>query len=289
MDTIKQTLKITPRAKILICLSLIFSFSFFYTGPDVVSAASKKAENACKNAIKNTSNAKSKKTLQDNIDACYYGYDDVGDAQNPAKKCRAKYKQEARQGVCIGGSSLAQRAASQPPTIKSCEGDDIKDTKQCKKAYRKCDNKKNKAKCKTKAINDNKKKDSDKKPKKEEAGLGQVGEYTCGTYEDEGKNVHTKFDFGCLGTDFAKTGNGQKNISPILDLVYAVVRFLSIGVGVVIAISIIMSGMQYTMSEGNAEVTQKAKSRIRSAVLGLVIYIFAFSILQFLVPGGVFK
>ena len=129
----------------------------------------------------------------------------------------------------------------------------------------------------------------------EPAGIGEAGKYTCGTFVNEDRNVKTRFDFGCVGTDFDKLGDGQKdssnikNISPILDLIYAFIRFMSVGVGIVLAISIIVSGIQYSMSEGNAEITQKAKARIRSAILGLGIYIFAFSMLQFLVPGGVFK
>lgn len=127
--------------------------------------------------------------------------------------------------------------------------------------------------------------------------LGATGKYICGTIEEKGKssdrNVHTKFDFGCLGTAFAKDPSkfpkSSKNISPILDFAYAVIRFLSIGVGIAITIALIVSGMQYSSSEGNAEASTKSKKRIESAVIGLVIYIFSWSILQFLVPGGVFK
>lgn len=184
------------------------------------------------------------------------------------------------------------------PGIKRCEGDDIDNTKDCKKDYRACNKgdktRAEKIQCKKQVIQDHKKPSNPggDRPGGDGEGppaIGEAGDYICGTYDDESKNVHTKFDFGCIGTDFAQSGQGQKNISPILDLAYAVVRFLSIGVGIVIAISIIMSGIQYSMSEGNAEVTQKAKSRIRSAILGLAIYIFVFSIVQFLVPGGVFR
>jgi hypothetical protein len=183
------------------------------------------------------------------------------------------------------------------PGIERCERDDIDNAQECKRDYRKCNRKDTQAKkvaCKIQTIEDHKRSggggggDPGGDPSGP-LGLGEAGEFICGTNEEEDKNVHTKFDFGCLGTNYAQTGQGPKNISPILDLTYAVVRFLSIGVGIVIAISIIMSGIQYSMSEGNAEVTQKAKSRIRSAVLGLAIYIFVFAIAQFLVPGGVFK
>jgi predicted membrane protein len=123
--------------------------------------------------------------------------------------------------------------------------------------------------------------------------LGSDGEYICGTYSDQGRNVRTKFDFGCLGTAHADNPGSfpasSKNISPIMDFAFAIIRFLSIGVGIAITIAMIAAGIQYSASEGSAEASTKAKKRIESAITGLVIYIFAFSVLQFLIPGGIFK
>lgn len=127
--------------------------------------------------------------------------------------------------------------------------------------------------------------------------IGTTGDNICGTLTDGGKssdrNVHTKFDFGCLGTAYEKEPgkfpNSSKNLSPILDFLYAIIRFLSIGVGIVITIALIVSGIQYSASEGNAEASTKAKKRVESALTGLVIYVFSYALLQFLIPGGVFK
>ena len=124
---------------------------------------------------------------------------------------------------------------------------------------------------------------------------GQDGDYICGTYsgDNAGRNVHTKFDFGCLGTAYEKNPGsfpgGSKNLSPILDFTYAIIRFLSIGVGIAITMALIASGIQYSASEGSAEVSTKAKKRVESAITGLLIYIFSYALLQFLIPGGVFK
>jgi hypothetical protein len=289
MNKTKQTLKTTLALSLTLFVGLFFSLGFLQINTATVQAASKKAKNSCNSAVENTTNNKAKQTLKNNIDACYYGYDEVGDVQDYVKKCRNKYPEnENKQGACMAGVGLAQSASSEaPPPIGRCNGDDIKDSKGCKKAYKKCDKKKGKKQqnqCKEDVINSHKNKEA-----KDPVGLGDAGDYICGTYDDEEKNVHTKFDFGCLGTEYAASGQGQKNISPIVDMAYAAIRFLSIGVGIVIAISVIMSGIQYSMSEGNAEVTQKAKSRIRSAILGLIIYVFTFSILQFLIPGGIFQ
>jgi hypothetical protein len=104
----------------------------------------------------------------------------------------------------------------------------------------------------------------------------------CGN-EASGTSVETKFNFGCLGN------KGPKTMGPIEDLAYAIIRFLSYGVGIVLVISIIIAGIQYSSSEGNAEATQAAKSRIQNAIIGLVVYLMAFSAVQYLVPGGVFN
>lgn len=109
------------------------------------------------------------------------------------------------------------------------------------------------------------------------------GGHICGNLEDNSKNIETSFNFGCLGPE------GPKGTGPIQDLAYAIIRFMSVGVGIVLVASIVYAGIQYSAAEGNPEATQSSKNRIRDAFIGLLIYIFAFSILQYLVPGGVFS
>lgn len=95
----------------------------------------------------------------------------------------------------------------------------------------------------------------------------------------EGKNaIETSIDFGC-------TGKGN----PIVDISYAIIRFLSFGVGLVIAASIIYAGIQYSASSGNPENSQNAKNRIINSLVGLVFYLLIFAFIQFLVPGGLFN
>lgn len=141
-----------------------------------------------------------------------------------------------------------------------------------KKVEEKCKDKKGKDKTKCE------KETAEKYPKALALG-GSEGKYQCGKGAD---TVKTRFNFGCVGN------NSKRSIGPIEDLVYALVRTLSYGVGLAIVISLIVSGIQYSTSEGNAETTQASKNRIQSAVVGLVIYIFAFSLVQYLVPGGLF-
>ena len=97
----------------------------------------------------------------------------------------------------------------------------------------------------------------------------------CG---EGGNAVETSIDLGC-------TGKGN----PILDMLFAAIRFLSAGVGVVVVFSTILAGIQYTTSRDNPESTQKAKGRLVSNVIALVVFVFAYSIMNFLVPGGFFN
>jgi len=107
------------------------------------------------------------------------------------------------------------------------------------------------------------------------ASTSEPTQYKCG----EGSNaVETSIDLGC-------TGRGN----PILDMLFAAIRFLSAGVGVVVVFSTILAGIQYTTSRDNPESTQKAKGRLVSNVIALVVFVFAYSIMNFLIPGGFFN
>ena len=87
--------------------------------------------------------------------------------------------------------------------------------------------------------------------------------------------VTTSIDFGCKGQ-----GNG------IIDLVFAIIRFLSDGVGIVVIASIIYAGIQYIISAGDPQKINSAINRIRSSIIALIVFIFAYAILNYLIPGA---
>lgn len=98
---------------------------------------------------------------------------------------------------------------------------------------------------------------------------------TCG----EGKNaVKVAVDVGCVGK-----GN------PIADMSFALIRFLSAGAGVVIIGSIIYAGIQYTMSYGDPQKVSESKNRIMNSLIALLLFIFAYAILGFVIPGQFLK
>lgn len=100
---------------------------------------------------------------------------------------------------------------------------------------------------------------------------GATAENVCGGGENE---IRTSIDFGCKGE-----GNAM------LDLAFAIIRFLSNGAGLVIIGSLVWAGIQYTGSRGDPQSSAMAINRIQSTVFALLIFIFAYAIINYLVPG----
>jgi hypothetical protein len=65
-------------------------------------------------------------------------------------------------------------------------------------------------------------------------------------------------------------------------------RLLSGLVGIVIVIMITVGGIQYAAAGPDPGAVVAARKRIINAVIALVLYIFMFSFLQWLIPGGIF-
>ncbi len=184
---------------------------------------------------------------------------------------------DAAGDACKTQKSVDKRNACKDGFNKGYADPKKKQADICKKY-----NKKNKSACEAGVQKGKDKKDAGSGPGGTMSGLNGSGGYkdTCGQGNDA---VKTKFNFGCQGSNYEGPGGS------IGDLAFSFIRFLSMGVGIVVVISIIVAGIQYSASEGNPETTQSAKNRIRSAIIGLVLYVFIFAIIQFLVPGGLFK
>ncbi|HMS23260.1 MAG TPA: hypothetical protein PKB09_00430 [Candidatus Saccharibacteria bacterium] len=88
---------------------------------------------------------------------------------------------------------------------------------------------------------------------------------------------------------FECTGDACVTDNPITKLLLTVVNFLSALIGIIVIAVIIIAGIQYTTSGGNPQQAAQAKKRIINAVTALVAFFFLFAILQWLIPGGIFK
>ena len=66
------------------------------------------------------------------------------------------------------------------------------------------------------------------------------------------------------------------------------INILSLLVGLVVVISIIFAGIQYMTAGSNSGQVAAAKQRIFMAIVALILFAFTYTLLQWLVPGGIF-
>lgn len=112
------------------------------------------------------------------------------------------------------------------------------------------------------------------------AGNGEA--CTCTIRNDDGTTSEisgTKVPTTIL--DACDCGHGE-GVMTILSLV---VRIMTIGIGILGTIGIIVVGIQYLTAGGSEEQTKKAKRRMYEIVIGLAVYILAYAILSWLLPG----
>ena len=80
---------------------------------------------------------------------------------------------------------------------------------------------------------------------------------------------------GCFNT-----GSGEdEGINHVLNLV---VDIMTIGIGVLGVLGITIVGIQYLTAGGSEEKVRKAKRRMFAIIIGLVVYVLIYAILQFL-------
>jgi len=75
------------------------------------------------------------------------------------------------------------------------------------------------------------------------------------------------------------------NETELMDTVTNIINLIIFVVGVVAVIMLVIGGVQYTMSQGDATQVKKAKDTILYAIIGLVVAILAFAIVNFVLDG----
>lgn len=97
-------------------------------------------------------------------------------------------------------------------------------------------------------------------------------------YSDELKNTPDAAAKTCEGGDCS--GLIKNYVNPFIKLLTGLI-------GVVVTISIIVGGIQYSSAGGDPGKVAAAKKRIYNTLIALVAYIFMFAFLQWLIPGGI--
>lgn len=102
-----------------------------------------------------------------------------------------------------------------------------------------------------------------------------------------------------LGCDTQPTGGGANNSggaansddiqnSGVWKLLELILNIMS-GLVLVLAVGgIVYAAIMYASAQDNASQVQQAIENIRNVVIGLVLYILMYALLQFLIPGGIF-
>ena len=90
------------------------------------------------------------------------------------------------------------------------------------------------------------------------------------------------------GSNCVPIGGGGLQGNAIFIYVTSILRVVSALAGIATVGGFIWGGILYITARANAGQVEKAKSVMINSVIGLLLFIFMYAILQFLVPGGVF-
>jgi hypothetical protein len=121
-------------------------------------------------------------------------------------------------------------------------------------------------------------------------GNNTAKDHQCGSGKKS--TVYTALNFGCRGEvciDNPGDSWCDKEHNAILDMLFAIIRFLSAGAGLFIVGSLVLGGIQYSYSRSDPQATAAATNRIRTTLISLLIFIFAYAILNYLIPGAILK
>ncbi|HEU5187186.1 MAG TPA: hypothetical protein VFT87_01640 [Candidatus Saccharimonadales bacterium] len=88
-------------------------------------------------------------------------------------------------------------------------------------------------------------------------------------------------------TNCVPAGGQAINDNPIVIFLRAVLQFFAVGVGLLVTGGIITGGILYMTARGNAAQVEKAQEVIRNSVIGLLLFLGLFAIINFMIPGGI--
>ena len=125
-----------------------------------------------------------------------------------------------------------------------------------------------------------------------DTGTGEVVRATvaCDLTPDGGTGGGSSGDTaqGCsnVKTSLVDCEDGSGTGGPIVRMLVQLINFLAVGVGIAVAGGITWGGFVYSQANGNSSKTQEGVSIITNSVIGLLLFIFMYAIINWLVPGG---
>ncbi len=82
-----------------------------------------------------------------------------------------------------------------------------------------------------------------------------------------------------------KSNNGSNCL--VTAYINPLIKFLNVAVSLVVVISVVVGGVQYSTSRDNPEAVKAARKRILNALLGFAAYFLLYAFLNFIIPGGI--
>ena len=116
--------------------------------------------------------------------------------------------------------------------------------------------------------------------------IGIVGVVLSDTTQAVGNN-------GCeTDTSIIKCNNvndsGEIENTGIWSILLLIINIMTVGVGILAVAGIVYGSILYTSAGGSPYQVKKAKTVIINVVIGILAYLLMFSVLNFIIPGGVF-
>ena len=94
-------------------------------------------------------------------------------------------------------------------------------------------------------------------------------------------------DCGTYSTSILPCESGGE--TGIFGILFLVLNILTAGVGIAAVGGIVYSSILYTSAGANADQVKKSRGVIKNVVIGLVAYAFMYSLLNYIIPGGIFS
>ncbi|MBP5674989.1 hypothetical protein J6W91_01520 [Candidatus Saccharibacteria bacterium] len=92
----------------------------------------------------------------------------------------------------------------------------------------------------------------------------------------------------CGGVSTAIIDCNSSDSNALFDVLGIGLQIITYGVGSAAVIGVIIAAYQYITARDNPQKVAVAKNRLLQIVIGLVIWVMIWAILQFLLPGGLF-
>ena len=92
-------------------------------------------------------------------------------------------------------------------------------------------------------------------------------------------------DCGGVKTNIINCSGGGNGITDVLCLA---VSIFMVAVGILVAIGIVIVGLQYLTARDNEEQVRKSKRRLFHIVIGVAVYILMWPLVNWLLPNGMF-